>query len=637
VADERAEAIAKWQTIKQEMPEYAAQADAELGKLGAVSAPMASPQPGPYADSYHQPPANERPDANVQLTEKPSLLGEIGSGFVDMAKIYGRGIKALGEEAWREASHPIDTFKARNSPETAAKKRQVLRGFDDSMTFGFGGAAYDLARRKLFGETSEQQEAQAAADEESFPGLRTGGSLIGMLTPGGTSGAGRAGVAAANRVIRGTGKLASTGKGMLAAAVTVPGVAGAQATARGENPLPAVEQALTDPFTYVAAGIPLAMAMRMSGRVRDPRKPTGRILQTVAENRGEVRMFGDEPVTGGVYETPALQTLPEGREGVNRAAADAGRTFTRINRRMVRRARRAYSQQLREIARDNPGPVDITPVTEELRGLIRHQSNGEIANPEVAAAVADVERLITQPAEPGPELFGPSGERLQTGRPAEAAATLQDLRQAREVVADRAQFGEPVTKDNAPYRVIHRALGQASKRIDPRLAVIDEAFSTIMSRLERANDIVYGKDTPDVADRAAAERTAAATFGRLGDSSQAGTLRADQLDELARISPSYERLTRHVRAKKAQEELRYDNEGATQGNFEETAARSSRTLPVVGKPLEWLGYTPRDQRIMEMRIGLPMAERVTPAAVGGLIGGSLQAGRKKARVQRKGN
>jgi hypothetical protein len=167
--------------------------------------------------------------------------------------------------------------------------------------------------------------------------------------------------------------------------------------------------------------------------------------------------------------------------------------------------------------------------------------------------------------------------------------------------------------------------------------VIDEAFSTIMSRLERANDIVYGKDTPDVADRAAAERTAAATFGRLGDSSQAGTLRADQLDELARISPSYERLTRHVRAKKAQEELRYDNEGATQGNFEETAARSSRTLPVVGKPLEWLGYTPRDQRIMEMRIGLPMAERVTPAAVGGLIGGSLQAGRKKARVQRKGN
>jgi len=405
-------------------------------------------------------------------------------------------------------------------------------------------------------------------------------------------------------------------RGVAAYEMTAPATAAVSDPA-DVGPVQAAKDAATNPVGLAAGGL-LGMlgvaAQRHIARTTDPKTQSGRIIQDVKDAGGKINTFGDEPVRGGEFDKPAMQALPEGREGVNKAAGAAGRTFTRFNRVVLKKARKEYSKELEQIARDNPDPVDLEPVAARLDGLIKRQSNGQIANPDIAAAVQNVKRLITVDAEPGPQLFGPKGEPLQTGAPARAQATLQDLRQAKETVADLAQFGQPVTKDNAPYRVIYKTLSEASKDIDPRLRAIDEKFSATMSKLERANDIMYGRDTADVASRAASERTAAANFGRAGDPSQAGTIRADQLEELAALDPYYKRMLTQVRAKKAQESLRYGEEGANQMAIEQSQARGS------GGFLGLVGLTPRNKQIAGIRMGLPAAgatQRAVPPMQGG--------------------
>jgi hypothetical protein len=78
-----------------------------------------------------------------------------------------------------------------------------------------------------------------------------------------------------------------------------------------------------------------------------------------------------------------------------------------------------------------------------------------------------------------------------------------------------------------------------------------------MRDLERVNDVVYGSDRAEVPTRAARERRAASFLGRIGDDTQAGTVAAPQVDELAAMDPAHAEAFRRLRAKKAQERLRY--------------------------------------------------------------------------------
>lgn len=192
-----------------------------------------------------------------------------------------------------------------------------------------------------------------------------------------------------------------------------------------------------------------------------------------------------------------------------------------------------------------------------------HQTVGDATNPGGRSLSEDVmepphsvpargQRFGTGP-KTQPMAFAPTEVQAQEW----PAANVEDLVKVRRLTGEKAEWGLPATPQNRPYRMLYGSLTKELEAAAPEIADLNHRYAGTMRDLERTNDVVYGSDTAEVPTRAAKERRAAQFLGRIGDETQAGTAAEPQIRELAEQDPAYAEIFNRMKAKKAQERLRY--------------------------------------------------------------------------------
>lgn len=479
-----------------------------------------------------------------------------------------------------------------------------------------------------FFKAEKEQQSRLAAGEQQHPIYSGIGGIAGSIAglPGMASQKAvglvdrLAPVVAKGGMLRTAAKGAA--KGIAAYELAAPATSAVSSFARDADVGNAVEtagHAATSPLGLGLGAAGGALGENISSRaekLRSPQRQSGRILEDVKKAGGEVNAIGDEPVSGGMYEKPALKNAPEGREGVNEVSGKAAKAMTKYNRMKLEKTRTDYGNQFDDIVNHSRvyrlPPANLSARMAELASE-NTTAEGEVIDPALHSVLEKYRALTSTD---------------------DGLVSAPDIIKMKKVVDAASEHGLPSTAQNRPYRMLGEAVAKDAEAIDPRLGPLNEKYKADLDELRRANDLTYGQDKPDIKDRAATERAATGRLGRVGDPTQAGTVDSAHMKELAGINPVYDTLITRVKAKKAQEALRYDNEGAGQEPIE--TINNKRTLPVIGKPLEWLGMTPRDQAVAQMRLGLPANEALRGrglAGAGSLMEMDAEEARKKIREQ----
>jgi hypothetical protein len=164
-------------------------------------------------------------------------------------KGFAQGAKTLGQAAWS----PIDTVT------TPEKRRQLLRGVDDMVTWGYGGQLAKKIENALpesarLGPTLEETEE---SDQQAAPEFRQAGQMAGMFVPGATSSLAKGGASLAAKAIKPGATVAREavrggGRAVLGYGMTAPVVAGLHAGNENRR-LEAAGEALGDPLGPLTA------------------------------------------------------------------------------------------------------------------------------------------------------------------------------------------------------------------------------------------------------------------------------------------------------------------------------------------------------------------------------------------------
>lgn len=387
------------------------------------------------------------------------------------------------------------------------------------------------AVERLLGVRDKSEALRQHSPRANVLGESTGTGLGLVAGPG--AAAGKVGAAIASRAPVGPATRVLMGGGA-AGALEEAG----NAVADGEAPQEWVTRAGKGAILG-AAGATVAKGVgtvgdRILKAIRNPRTQAGQM-------RGVLdRMEASGTTRADVEAADEAAGLMAGKAGTGERAYELGEQFMKHNEGVAQSARAKYSEGLADIVRSNPNPVDLTPVHAQLDDVVRVANNGEVIDKDVAAAVQDVKRLLTEAPTPPSRVLGPDGAPAVSGMPGgRAMGTLQDLRAAKEYVADRAQFGQVATKENVPYRKLYMTLSESAKGIDPRLRGLDAEYAQTMDRLERANDIMFGRATPEVEGRAAAQVRAGNTLGRQMEATKPAGVRAKQMKELEELDMAY--------------------------------------------------------------------------------------------------
>jgi hypothetical protein len=313
----------------------------------------------------------------------------------------------------------------------------------------------------------------------------------------------------------------------------------------------------------------------VASKIGDPRTLMGRTVEYLQKGK-----------KSGHFDTPEFKDLPAGKAGYNEAADNAGQKITAYNQQQLKAARSDYGKRLDTILEDSGDvPVPLDNVHARIETLdTENMVNGVRVDEKLGAALDKTTRMLSRKTLDGTQLQG---------------GTLRDVIKAKKAVEKMAEFGGPVTADNRPYRIIYKELADEASALDPRLAKLNAEYGKTISKLERANDILYGKEVPDVAGRASSERQAAARLGRLGDDTQAGTVGERQLEELAALDHKYAELLDSIELKKAYERTRYG-------------------MPQMSKSPEKWGLG-----LLEQNAGALTARVLDPAARGAASGASV--------------
>jgi len=436
---------------------------------------------------------------------------------------------------------------------------------------------------------------------------------------------------------QGTGFVSSatrgTGRGLATYEATAPAATAAATFAEGgsvDDALKTARDAALNPIGLIlsgAGGTAGNLGSRHAARSADPKRASGRTLEDVKAAGGRVQAFGDEPVKGGQFD--GMAGLPEAREGVNRVADKAGQTFTRYNRKALAKARGEFGRDMGAVMDELPSRVPTTP----LRDVVDGVRQSVLVNGKVPPQYDKLDDAVTRVKDMLQRDGVEEGFRMQGGglnekgvlipyemRPfvdkvADNTIAPRELLKVKQAVQEAAEFHMPATAENRPYRLLYHAIADHAGKLDPRIAAINAKFKKTLDKLEEANDKVYGKDTSDIAGRAAEERSATGFFGRMGDPSQAGTTRSRHADELMELDPMYRALGVRVKAKKAQENLRYNNEGANQAPIEQIGGQGAR-----GAIATMLNLSPRNRDIASLRLthgDLPGIKKSAAEVAGG--------------------
>lgn len=555
---------------------------------------------------------------------EPSLYDR----FVEGAKGLGRTVKSTGTalkdaavfqagEIARIAGDPGAYLEALgNDPGGTLfprqdQGRQFLRGLSDTVTLG-------LAER-LAKKADPGFAARAEQSEKVAPNERALGQVTGSFIPGATSYVARnvAPVAGAfgSRVLpNATGVLPGAARGVISGVagyeLAAPVLAAGQAASAGENPIQAARQASTDPFGLVTSAVGGAVTGAARGKaeaLRDPSTLEGRTVRDVEAAGGRIQKFG-KPARGGLFETPEVSKLDEGRAGVNQAAGRAQKAITAANREKLAQARQEFGRSVDQILAENGDTQHIMSETSDLLASLEKQNQtsvGKVLNKKLSGVIREVRGLLGE-------------EKGLEGEVSAPAVPVGDMIKVKQYVNDMADWKARPDKFNRPYRLISKAIDNDANAVDPRIREMNAKYKAALTPLEESNDILFGKAKPDINISAAKRKSAALKIGRVGDETQAGT--TDDLERLAALDPSHARELRVVRAKKAMERLRFragDVSTSIEKGMGQAALNAVPTIvggavggvpgAVVGAGV---GRMLSNPLALKLRLGLPVADRL---------------------------
>lgn len=227
----------------------------------------------------------------VEVETPPGLFERIGDKARALGRTVATGTATLMEHnpflafATAEPGHRFEAVAAHGQQALKdltepAKRREILRGFDNIATLGYGqrlgarigNALGDVGRGEslnetrsfsgnpLAGSTGTSASQAETSDRAAAPGFQEAGSVLGLASPSAASAAGKVG---SSLVRVGTAGLKATSlpaaaalgatRGLAGYVATAPALAAASADAEG-NRLGAAREAATDPFGLLVAG-----------------------------------------------------------------------------------------------------------------------------------------------------------------------------------------------------------------------------------------------------------------------------------------------------------------------------------------------------------------------------------------------
>lgn len=618
----------------------------------------------PITSSFGKPP---------EVAAKQTAMERLKEGV----STIGEGIGAIGTAI----RHPIDTFT------NPARVSQMARGVDDMLTFGYGQKLADKANQALGREPSFAPSAEQMDDESRF---RTGGQLVGSALPGAAKTTGKLGVKAAEKALgRVPAKGMIPGAGMGAAKAVVgyelsaPVIAAAHADAGGlEDRVKAAERAASDPLGLamsVTGGAVGGAGKGKAAAIRDPKTRSGQVLKDFeqAGPGAKIRPFGDEPVAGGLYESPALKNLPHGKEGKNLLASQSAEKVAGANQARLKAARAQWGDTVDQILTEHGDArhpmANAHKALDAMEG--ENTINGVVGDEGVHRAIGKVRKMLTveTPGQLDPEATIakfkqanglPPTARLPDhiirdvlGNPGQAAVMTPGTREASVSAGDHVKARKLVRAlaDQAPdpsekrvYKMILGSMDKDAMAVDPRIVELNRNYSAALKPADAASRITFGKRTKSVGgpdgELTESERTTGTRrLGSIGEDTQMATVRRVG-DRLSRVGPEYEREVRLLRAKNAQEQLRPGQNVSTQ--LEKGLAQgrgrlraTSLVAALAGRPLAWLAGAGIDaldsnQLGRQVRKTLPVSEAVGKR-FDGRLGSTVGASDELSRAARK--
>jgi hypothetical protein len=545
----------------------------------------------------------------------PEIAARQRSRLGDAVDTFTSGARAL----YDAARHPVDTFT------NPAKLSNLARGVDDMTTFGAGQKLADWAGSKLhynppWAPTHDELEAPENAR------FRNGGNLLGLATPGGTERVAAAGGKLAEKALGGIvaksaipGMAMGAAKGVFGYEAAAPVIAGAQAGVAGQNPIPAMKDAATDPMGLMLSGTLGGVGGAGRGkaaRIRDPKTLSGRTIADVNAVGGKIRPFG-EPVEGGLYETPEMQGLPEGRAGTNKLADQSQERLQNANKTRLKAARQQYGDTIDNIIKTS-GP-GARPVPESHAALdqmeAENSSRGAIIDPQTTLPKSVLMKGDEGTAKAIEKVRAMLSRATSTG--IVQAVSPEDFVKTRKLVRKMANNAQ----DPAEERVYSTILGHMDKdaeQFDPRIKQMNTDYAQALQPVVKSNEMLFGaKNTKDIDVSESQRKRARGFLGRVGDNTQAAT--TDPHEDLAALGPEYSNEVKMVAAKKAQERLRRGSPEVST-SIEQSLGKERRNkmgLAAVGGAMGGLpgiaagyvvGKVSEDPLANRIRLGLPAAE-----------------------------
>lgn len=472
---------------------------------------------------------------NVQeiaaLKEEPETgIGayvKAGAGaLADKAKAIGRGVATL-------ASNPLETIG------DDAKRREMLRGIDDTVTFGYGQKLAShideaLPARLRLDLSPEERDAagwgasaqpssltaNAQADAQAAPDYRTGGAILGSFAPGGAANTlGKGAAAVAKRAAPGIGAF---GRSALGYELAAPAAAAAHADSAAPGAdlgqsvrqrLEAAAAAAADPSAILLAGTMGAAGSAAKNRVGQTR---GAQARQVIEQEGQGARVGlTSPGEGGVFDRE-LKGVPANDKGVGIAAKKGARDVLSA---MKEEHRVETSEPYKALkAQIDASPAaqqvrDVTPIVDNMRNAAWDLDT----DPGVRAQLEQELGLLERYRAPnnGPVLVGErqlNGLRRSLGRMAKLGRS--DVAGEREAPLRQAFFTAKDMVDQGPYAALNeefaagaskatakrRQLGLAPRA--PSNSAVDERKLKLSLLREDQNTVTAGGDSDLAAFRA---------------------------------------------------------------------------------------------------------------------------------------
>lgn len=473
------ELIAGFRDLAQDPdPEIAAEAVAELKKLGAVDV---SGQPGPWRSGFVGDPAQaaraagdgeirthaDLMDAGLRTARKIPLIGEFFEAPGQMSPDGSDWRRTQEEQAEYDSAHLTPP-----KPEFGSKiQSRTPQPFT-------GSGPLDAVRhlRSELGEEAKALKADpgvVAADQQ----LRQLKNLVASQVVGGAAGAAaQKGLAAIG------GKLLPRMAGTTGDVVNA-GVSGATEKALNREGGDATRDAAAE---SMAMAFPFSLLMRKFAGLGDKASQFARkdpVVKRYLEN--------DEK---GLYSTPEYAQLPEGREGIH-VAADKG--FQRVAKRdaeLLDDASKKYHAQVDpELKTEADRQALINSLKKERAANIdpntrRPYDEGYQAELDDQIAMYEKKFGVTKvPGSPGVTPDQYQFDRLPT--------EVEGLLKRRRGLKDAASFGSPAPSDKQrATQKLYQTYRKATHDASPVVKKADDEFSKYASIADRRRDILFNTE-----------------------------------------------------------------------------------------------------------------------------------------------